>query len=370
MRVTGRSAFAATCLAAATLAATGCAAVEEWDVGVSVGEPAPAPFGTRVDHSLVWTGTELFVWGGSGGERGGLHADGAAYAPDTDSWRVIADVDLSPRTRHTTVALGDGRVLVWGGSTATHSGDEDGLMARDGAIYDPGTDSWEPIADAPEARDLAPATVAGDHVVFGGGGYQGDLLVYSPEDDAWDSVAVAGAGELFRVFDLAAVDDEVVLVGATFERVFTGRFRIGDPSVPLVEFVDVEDVGGMYLGLAARPEGGALLAVEEGREGRLYEVDGRGRAATAHEAEHFHPPVHTAAFPLLTGEMEFVDGLGVVATNAGEFSLWNMDTGLAHRSGSGTLDGYCGPIEPVGADVLIGWGGRCETGRIRIDLRA
>ncbi|KOX11377.1 hypothetical protein ADL05_24170 [Nocardiopsis sp. NRRL B-16309] len=352
------------------MAATGCTAAEtpEWDVAVSVGELPPGPFGTRVDHSIVWTGAELFVWGGSGGERGGLHADGAAYAPDTGSWRVIADADLAPRTRHTTVALGDGRVLVWGGTTATHSGDEDGLMARDGAVYDPGSDSWEPIADAPEARHLAPATEVGDHVVFGGGGYRGDLLVYSLEEDAWDSVAVTGVGEWFRVFDLAAVDDEVVLAGATFERMFTGRFRIGDPSAPLVEFVDVEDVGGMYIGLAALPGDGVVLAVEESRQGRLYELDGRGRTATAHEAASFHPPVHTVAFPLLTGEMEFVEGLGVVATNAGEFSLWNADTGLTHRSVSGELDGYCGPVEPVGADVLIGWGGRCETGRIRIDV--
>ncbi|MGW5874943.1 Kelch repeat-containing protein [Nocardiopsis terrae] len=369
MRVTGRSVFLATCLAAAALAATGCTALEseEWDVAVSVGELPPAPFGTRVDHSFVWTGAELFVWGGS---SDGPHADGAAYSPDTDSWRVIADADLEARTRHTTAVLGDQRVLVWGGVTDTLSGNEDGRMARDGAIYDPGADSWEPIADAPEARYLAPVTVAGDHVVFGGGGHEGDLLVYSLQDDTWDSVPVTGAGERFRMFDLVAVDDEVVLAGASSDRMFTGRFRVGDTSASMDEFVDVEDPYGAYLGLAALPGDGALLAVDEGRDGHLYELDGPGRAATVHDAGAFQPPVYPVSYPLLSGEMAFVEGLGVLSTNAGEFSVWDADTGLTHWSGHEALDGYCGPVEPVGAELLIGWGGRCETGGVMIDLRA
>lgn len=372
MRLTGRPGAVATCLAGAALAVTGCSVGEtgEWEVDVSVGELSPAPFGTRVDHSLVWTGVELFVWGGSSEGQQRLHDDGAAYSPDTDSWRTAADPDLEARTRHTTVPLQDRRVLVWGGFTGTHSGDEDGLTARDGAVYDPGTDSWEPIADAPEARETASATVAGGHVVFGGSGYQDDLLVYSLEDDTWDTVPVNGVGEWFRVLDLVAVDDEVVLAGATADRMLTGRFRVGDEGVSVSEFEEVEDPTGAYVGLVSLPGDKAVLAVRESRGGRLYELDGRGQVEAVHEADAFRPPVHTVSHPALSGEMGFVEGLGVVSASAGELSVWDADTGLTHRSRGEALDGYCGPIEPVGTNVLIGWGGRCETGGIRIDLRA
>ncbi|WP_017590761.1 Kelch repeat-containing protein [Nocardiopsis ganjiahuensis] len=371
MPLTGRPPSIAIGLAAAALVATGCSAAgtEEWDVDVSVGELTPAPFGTRVDHSFVWTGAELFVWGGSSEGQQRLHDDGAAYAPETDSWRVVAEADLEARARHTTVLLEDQRVLVWGGATGTHSGDEDGLMARDGAIYDPGLDSWEPVADAPEARETVPAAAVGGHVVFGGSRYQDELLVYSLEDDTWDTVSLTGAGERFRVYDLVAVDDEVALAGATNEHVFTGRFRPGDTGVSLVEVEEVEEPYGAYLGLAVLPGDRALLAVEESRGGHLYELDDQGRAGVVHEDVTFRPPVYTATYPMLSGEMGFVDGLGVVSTNAGEFSVWDEDTGLAHRSRGEALDGYCGPIEPVGADALIGWGGVCETGGIRIDVR-
>ncbi|WP_026117110.1 Kelch repeat-containing protein, partial [Nocardiopsis valliformis] len=272
--------------------------------------------------------------------------------------------------RHTTVLLQDRRVLVWGGATGTHSGEEDGLMARDGAVYDPGADSWEPVTDAPEARESASAAVAGDHVVFGGSGYQDDLLVYSLKDDTWDTVPLTGAGELFRVLDLVAVDDAVVLVGATAERMLTGRFRVGDEGVSVSEFEEVEDPTGAYVGLVSLPGDKAVLAVRESRGGRLYELDGRGQAETVHEAGAFRPPVHTVSHPELSGEMGFVEGLGVVSTSTGELSVWDADTGLTHRSRGEALDGYCGPIEPVGTNALIGWGGRCETGGIRIDLRA
>lgn len=372
MRLTYRPGPIATCLAGAALAATGCSVVEAeaWDVDVSVGELSPAPFGTRVDHSFVWTGAELFVWGGNSEGQQRLHADGAAYSPDTDSWRTAADPDLEARTRHATVVLQDQRVLVWGGATGTHSGEEDGRMARDGAVYDPGTDTWEPIVDAPEARESASATVTGDHVVFGGSGYQDDLLVYSLKDDTWDTVPLTGAGEWFRVLDLVAVDDAVVLVGTTAERMLTGRFRVGDEAVSVSEFEEVEDPSGAYVGLVSLPGDKAVLAVRESRGGRLYELDGRGQAETVHGADAFRPPVHTVSHPALSGEMGFVEGLGVVSASAGEFSVWDADTGLTHRSRGEALDGYCGPIEPVDANVLIGWGGRCETGGIRVDLRS
>lgn len=50
---------------------------------------SPGPLSSRVDHSAVWTGDEMIVWGGSvaGGAPG--FDDGAAYYPTSDSWREL-----------------------------------------------------------------------------------------------------------------------------------------------------------------------------------------------------------------------------------------------------------------------------------------
>lgn len=49
---------------------------------------APSPLSPRADHSVVWTGREMIVWGGDAG--GSYFADGAAYDPRRDTWRKIA----------------------------------------------------------------------------------------------------------------------------------------------------------------------------------------------------------------------------------------------------------------------------------------
>ena len=93
---------------------------------------SPAPLRTRTDHSTVWTGQELIVWGGSSGAdlQMEIFGDGAAYAPGMDRWRSLSPAPIGSRYGHEAVWTGD-EMLVWGGIAAT------GLASTDAAAYRP-----------------------------------------------------------------------------------------------------------------------------------------------------------------------------------------------------------------------------------------
>lgn len=105
-----------------------------------------SPLGRRRDHTAVWTGEEMIVWGGFGDslER---RADGAAYRPETDSWRRIAPAPMGGRSAAAAVWTGR-EMVVWGGATRRPRVDFQ-LLTAGGAAYDPARDRWRRIARAP-----------------------------------------------------------------------------------------------------------------------------------------------------------------------------------------------------------------------------
>ncbi|WP_304452567.1 hypothetical protein [Nocardiopsis sp. YSL2] len=372
-RVTRAAAPALTLMAA--VAACGHPSEEPWDVTTDVGALAPAPLDLREEHSLVWSGSEVLVWGGHG--AGGQHDsfdDGAAYDPASDSWRELAASGLESRTRHSALMVGD-RMLVWGGFTPTHSGGADAHVAADGAFYDPDDDTWEPIARAPEGRTLARGVVADGHVVFGGGsGEQGqeEFLVYTPGQDDWHTVPIGDGTGNFTVLDLAARGGTVVAAGVSSGELGAVVFRVGDTATGIRDLSHVAeyDGGNVSAGLAASTAGDLFLAARSGETASLFELDGEGRAELVEEREYtdFRPPVSAATHPLLAGGMDAVDGLALVATAPGEFSLWDPESGRTYRQQTEGLGDYCGPLVPVADDALLGWGGLCASTGVRVDL--
>lgn len=142
-----------------------------------------APIAPRHRHAAVWTGGEMLVWGGRD-QTGRLTDDGAAFDPATNTWRIVSDSPLSPREEPLAIAIDD-RVVMWGGTLDEPQPNAVGVgsyVASDGAIYDPGTDSWERIPSV----DLRPGlpfvqggavgsrllAIAGDFALFDVGGRQ------------------------------------------------------------------------------------------------------------------------------------------------------------------------------------------------------
>jgi N-acetylneuraminic acid mutarotase len=103
----------------------------EWTDTSVVNVPSP-----RRDHTAVWTGSEMLVWGGRHGSANGALATGGRFDPATNTWQPIATADApEARYQHTAVWTGS-EMIVWGGVAST------GLPIKSGASYDPATDSW------------------------------------------------------------------------------------------------------------------------------------------------------------------------------------------------------------------------------------
>ncbi|MBI4700285.1 MAG: hypothetical protein HY744_03800 [Deltaproteobacteria bacterium] len=148
----------------------------------------------RAFCSAVWTGSELFVWGGAREKDWVTIASGGAYDLHADRWSPTS-LDGAPEARagHGAVWIGS-RMLVWGGSPAAAQG---GYGLATGGLYDPATDTWSPTttAGAPEARILPKLLWTGRHVIVAGGRAEGALgaAIYDPEADRWLPTSGDGA---------------------------------------------------------------------------------------------------------------------------------------------------------------------------------
>jgi hypothetical protein len=147
---------------------------------------ADHPVVGRVFPIVVWTDSEVVVWGGEKPSEGAWHADGAAFNPATGTWRDLAASPLSARSEHVAVWTGEeviiccGRI-VGGGASA--------------AAYNPELDEWREIAAPPISPAFAEAVWTGEEmVVFGGvgGGGTSNLVgaaAYNPATDTWRRLA-------------------------------------------------------------------------------------------------------------------------------------------------------------------------------------
>lgn len=149
----------------------------------------PAPLSARFNSSMTpgtWTGEELIIWGGVDAQ--GPTSDGAAYDPRADRWRPLAPAPLSPRAGALMAWTGE-EVLVWGGS------DQDGpfsggygLPLTDGAAYDPQADRWRPLPEAPRAATVGMRGVwdGRELLVFPRRNLTG--MAYNPATDTWREI--------------------------------------------------------------------------------------------------------------------------------------------------------------------------------------
>jgi hypothetical protein len=205
--------------------------------------PLP-PLEVRGDAALVWTGTELVVWGGDveaanmglpGDDRS--FDDGAAYDPATRIWRVMSPGPLPAGTSSPVGAMTDqGVVLVRGTATAIWDPTSDtwreleraprpvdDLMAAGGsaishranARLDLETGRWVDLPDPPLQMERSTTAWTGDDLIVVGG--PGDpfagaqAIAYNVADDAWRTLA-APPSDLHTEALAAAWDDSRVVV--------------------------------------------------------------------------------------------------------------------------------------------------------------
>lgn len=151
--------------------------------------PAGGAPTARYQHTAVWTGDAMVVWGGNAGS---VTATGGVYEPATQAWTATSTTG-APEARHSHTAVWTGSaMLVWGGYGT-------GGIAAAGGRYDPSTDTWKPISTAgqPQPRQSHSAVWTGSRMIVWGGTLGGMPVgsggVYDPASDTWSAMPGAGA---------------------------------------------------------------------------------------------------------------------------------------------------------------------------------
>ncbi len=142
---------------------------------------ANAPEG-RFQHSAVWTGQEMIVWGGLNDFVHGELNSGGRYNPTTGMWQATASGISEPRYLHTAVWSGT-EMIIWGGYLPSGQGD--------GQAYDPSSNQWRDLSllNAPTPNAGHAAIWTGSEMLLWGGGN----ARYKPDLDQWTAITGVNA---------------------------------------------------------------------------------------------------------------------------------------------------------------------------------
>lgn len=138
---------------------------------------AASPLSARIPVVAVWTGREMIVWGDA--SRSSTARDGAAYDPETDRWRKLPP---SPLVLNQASVIWTGAEMVVFGSLLDGHNHSSTAYAQ-GIAYDPERNAWRVIAPSrlsPQASTIAwtgKEILAWDYLLQAG--------LYDPVRDTW-----------------------------------------------------------------------------------------------------------------------------------------------------------------------------------------
>jgi len=163
----------------------------------------PAWFTPRGLANAVWTGSEVFIWGGFNGpaDSATWSFNGALYNPSTKVWTQVGKPDFWKPAQPALVPTIAVQTVVWTGDKAIVWGGYDSSGYALGAIFDPLTRTWAEMRIGGEA----PRTFAGHSAVWTGesmivwGGQPSSLSSvtnygarYHPTSNTWKAIAGGG----------------------------------------------------------------------------------------------------------------------------------------------------------------------------------
>jgi N-acetylneuraminic acid mutarotase len=148
-----------------------------------------APPDARTGHTAVWTGSEMIVWGGFRNiVPYTTFNTGGRYNPSTDSWVATRTTNApAGRFSHTVVWTGS-EMIVWGGGDGFN-------VLNSGGRYNPGTDSWTATstANAASPRSGHTAVWTGSQMIVWGGPYLNTGGRYNPGTNSWSATSTTNA---------------------------------------------------------------------------------------------------------------------------------------------------------------------------------
>jgi N-acetylneuraminic acid mutarotase len=150
----------------------------------------------RIYSRAIWTGSKMLVWGGvSSFDPGAVSRnDGALYDPTTDTWTAMTS-NNPPQARYAhSVTWTGSKLFVFGGL----SGISTDSKMNNGSIYDLAADVWTPTSTAsqpsPRFWPTSEIWTGSEVIIIGGGpdeGLQGGR--YHVADDRWTAISTTNA---------------------------------------------------------------------------------------------------------------------------------------------------------------------------------
>ena len=164
-----------------------CTTGPEMQVQVKTCAPMPAP---RASAVCFVVNDKAYVFAGRDSTEKRMN-DLWQYDPVTDSWTDLGQAPLSARVNPTAVVQGD-KVYLGLGFCGKHG--KDSSYLRSWWEYTPETNTWRALADYPNYYTDACTAFAGDGELYVGYGfnwnYRRDMFRYDIATDRWDSIDV------------------------------------------------------------------------------------------------------------------------------------------------------------------------------------
>ena len=330
---------------------------DSWIPTTLAGVPA-----ARINHTAVWTGTEMIVWGGCSFVNDACRASqvgtgGGRYNPSTDTWTLTNTTNApTARTVHTTVWTGK-RMVVWGGY-------DDQSAVNTGAVYNPAKDTWTPTAVPASitARFFHTAIWTGNAMIVWGGSDGSQVFNtgarYNPKTNKWTKLPKAGAPTA-RGLHVAVWTGKEMVVWAGTDGVNSfnsgGRF---DPSTNTWKATSVKNAPVGRFGLPVAEWTGNLMVAWGGFDrtgGRYDPVADSWTPTNANEApsgREWHTGVWTGAEMIVWGGDDCCTG---IVNTGGRYNL-ATDSWTPTNTTNAPFNRHLHTAVWTGTDMII-WGG-------------
>lgn len=221
--------------------AVGLAIYSAWKNGATDWLPTSETDGPsrRWQHSAVWTGKEMIIYGGKTNKQSTILNSGYKYNPKTNQWTSISEKAAPFRYGHAAIWTGK-EMIIWGGFSAQKNIE---TWQNSGALWNAAENKWQtlkppfgPDATYHNLAERAAQTLVwtGKEIIIWGGATKTaalDGVIYHPETNTWHRISRRGAP--FRKEGHTAVwaDNKMIVWGGIdLNRNRTSEGAIYDPE--------------------------------------------------------------------------------------------------------------------------------------------
>jgi N-acetylneuraminic acid mutarotase len=148
----------------------------------------------RMIHSAIWTGTEMIIWRGDSVFDYSYYSinNGGRYNPSTNSWSALSTLNAPVLRKRYSIVWTGTEMIIWGGD----SGNYYNSATKSGGRYNPSTNTWTTTSNfgTPSKRSGHVALWTGNRmIVWGGSNGQNDGGIYNPLTNTWASTSLINA---------------------------------------------------------------------------------------------------------------------------------------------------------------------------------